>query len=76
MRYFFREFDVFFLFLRAVVNMPIQTLVIPPCPLLRKMIISQLELGPPVILLMFFTNKKRLISQESLLQFLDLNNYA
>ena len=35
-----------FLFLRALVNIPIQT---PPWPLLRKMIISQLELGPPVI---------------------------
>ena len=48
-RYFFWEFDVFFLFLRAVVNMPIQTLIIPPWLLLRKMIISQLELGPPVV---------------------------
>ena len=39
----------FFLFLRAVVNIPIQTLIIPPWLLLRKMIISQLELGPPVV---------------------------
>ena len=38
-----------FLFLRAVVNIPIQTLIIPPWLLLRKMIISQLELRPPVI---------------------------
>ena len=38
-----------FLFLRAVVNIPIQTLIIPPWLLLRKMIISQLELGPPVV---------------------------
>ena len=38
-----------FLFLRALVNIPIQTLIIPPWPLLRKMIVSQLELGPPVI---------------------------
>ena len=38
-----------FLFLRAVVNIPIQTLIIPPWLLLCKMIISQLELGPPVI---------------------------
>ena len=37
-----------FLFLRALVNIPIQTLIIPPWPLLRKMIVSQLELGPPV----------------------------
>ena len=37
-----------FLFLRAVVNIPIQTLIIPPWLLLRKMIISQLELGLPV----------------------------
>ena len=29
--------------------MPIQTLIIPPWLLLRKMIISQLELGPPVL---------------------------
>ena len=36
------------LFLRAVVNIPIQTLIIPPWLLLRKMIILQLELGPPV----------------------------
>ena len=28
--------------------MPIQTLIIPPWLLLHKMIISQLELGPPV----------------------------
>ena len=38
-----------FLFFRALVNIPIQTLIIPPWPLLRKMIISQLELGPPVV---------------------------
>ena len=37
-----------FLFLRAVVNIPIQILIIPPWLLLRKMIISRLELGPPV----------------------------
>ena len=36
-------------FLGAVVNVPIQTLIIPPWLLLRKMIISQLELGLPVI---------------------------
>ena len=42
-----------FLFLRAVVNMPIQTLIIPSWPLLRKMIISQLELGPPVLQMEF-----------------------
>ena len=41
------------LFLRAVVNIPIQTLIIPPWLLLRKMIISQLELGPPVIIQAF-----------------------
>ena len=40
------EFNVFCLFLRAVVNMPIQTLIIPQWLLLRKMIMSQLELGP------------------------------
>ena len=37
-----------FSFIRAVVNIPIQTLLISPWPLLRKIIISQLELGPPV----------------------------
>ena len=41
-------FDVFFLFLRAVVNIPIQNLIIPPWLLLHEMIISQLEFGPPV----------------------------
>ena len=44
---FFENLTNFFLFLRAVVNIPIQTLIIPPWPLLRKMIISQLKLGPP-----------------------------
>ena len=29
--------------------MPIQTLIIPPSLLLRKMIMSQLELGPPMV---------------------------
>ena len=33
--------------------MPIQTLIIPPGLLLRKTIISQLELGPPVVLLAY-----------------------
>ena len=37
-----------FFFLRAVVNIPIQTLIIPPRLLFRKMIISQLEHGPSV----------------------------
>ena len=39
---------LYFYFLRAVVNIPIQTHVFSPRHLLRKMIISQLELGPPV----------------------------
>ena len=39
---------IILLFLRAVVNIPIQTLII--APLLCKMIISQLELGLPVVL--------------------------
>ena len=34
-----------FLFLRTVVDIPIQILIIPPWQLLRKMIISRLELG-------------------------------
>ena len=37
-----------FSFLREVVNIPTQTLIIPPWLFLRKMIISQLELGAPV----------------------------
>ena len=37
-----------FFFLRAVVNIPMQTLIISPRLLFRKMIIAQLELGPPV----------------------------
>ena len=45
---FFFENLTYFLFLRAVVNMPIQTLIILSWLLVRKMIISQLELGPPV----------------------------
>ena len=50
----FFENLTYFLFLRAVVNIPIQTLIIPPWPLLRKMITSQLELGSPVRPLAFF----------------------
>ena len=38
----------FFLFLKAVVNIPIQTHIISPLLLFRNRIISQLELGPPV----------------------------
>ena len=38
----------FFLFLRALVNIPKQTLIISPWLLFHNMIISQLELGPPV----------------------------
>ena len=47
-RYFYWEFDWFFLFLRAIVNIPIQTLIISPWLLFRKMVILQLELGPSV----------------------------
>ena len=39
----------FFLFLKAVVNIPTQIVMISPRPSFRKMIISQLELGSPVI---------------------------
>ena len=45
-RYFYWEFDRIFLFLRAVINIPIKTLIISPWLFFRKMIISQLELGP------------------------------
>ena len=45
MRYFYWEFDFFFLILRAVVNILIQTFVISPWLLFCKTIISQLELG-------------------------------
>ena len=53
-----------FLFLSAVVNIPIQTLIIPPWLLFRRMIISQLELGPPLLKPMAFPslspwNKKK-----------------
>ena len=37
------------LFLKAVENIPIQTLIISPRLLFCKMIISQLELGPPLV---------------------------
>ena len=50
----FFENLTYYLFLKAVVNIPIQTLIIPPWLLLRKMIISQLELGPPVEISIFF----------------------
>ena len=45
---FFVRIWLIFLFLRAVVNIPVQTLIISSWLLFRKMIISQLELGPPV----------------------------
>ena len=46
---FIENMTVFYLFLRAVVNIPVQTLVIiSPWLLFCKMIISQLDLGPPV----------------------------
>ena len=47
-RYFYWERDCFFLFLRAIVNIPILTLIISPWLLFRKMVILQLELGPSV----------------------------
>ena len=50
----FFENLTYYLFLKAVVNIPIQTLIIPPWLLLRKMIILQLELGPPVEISIFF----------------------
>ena len=49
MKNFYWEFDLILLSLEAVVNIPIQTLIILPWLLFRKMIISQLELGPPVV---------------------------
>ena len=45
---FSENLTVFVLFLKVVVNIPIQTDIISPWLLLRRMIISQLELGPPV----------------------------
>ena len=45
-RPFYWEFDRIFLFLRAVINIPIKTLIISPWLFFRKMIISKLELGP------------------------------
>ena len=58
-------FNCIFVFLKAVINFPIQTLIILPWLLFRKMIISQLELGPPV-----FTHKCWLI-ERSLIRFTD-----
>ena len=40
---------LYFYFLRAVVNISIQTLLFSPWLLFRKMIISQLDLGLPVV---------------------------
>ena len=54
---FIEIFDCIFLFLRAVVTIPIQTLIISPWILVRNMINSQLELGPPV--LKYNTARKR-----------------
>ena len=48
MRYFHWEFDCIFLFLRAVVNIPVKTLKISPWLVFRKMVFSQLKLGPSV----------------------------
>ena len=42
---FLLRISLIFLFLRAVVNIPIQTSIISPWLIFRKMIISQLELG-------------------------------
>ena len=47
---FYWEFDcISYSLIKAVVNIPIQTLVISPWLLFRKVIISQLELGLPAI---------------------------
>ena len=46
---FIENLTVFFLFPKTDVNIPIQTLIISTWLLFRKMIISQLEHGPPVI---------------------------
>ena len=49
-RYFYWEIDSFYYSRhRAVVNIPTQTLIISPWLVLCKMIISQLELKPPVV---------------------------
>ena len=47
----------FFLFLRAVLNIPIQTHIISPWLLFCKMIISHLEYGPLVIDVALTSNK-------------------
>ena len=47
--YFLLGIWLYFLLLREVVNIPIQTLMISPWLLSCKMMISQLELGPPVV---------------------------
>ena len=63
-----RKFCPFFLFLRAIVNIPIQTPIISPWLLSRKMIISQLELESPVhaaALVAFFSRIERQFTSEN-----------
>ena len=48
--FFFERIWLRFYLLRAIVNIPIQALIISPRLLFRKMIISKLELGLPVVL--------------------------
>ena len=62
------NFTLFFLFLRAIINIPIQTLIISPWLLFRKMIISQLELESPVhaaALVAFFSRIERQFTSEN-----------
>ena len=62
------NFTLFFLFLRAILNIPIQTLIISPWLLFRKMIISQLELESPVhaaALVAFFSRIERQFTSEN-----------
>ena len=57
MRYFYWEFYVIFVFPWAIINIPIQTLILLPSWwfLFHKMIISHLELGLPAVVLTFLS---------------------
>ena len=73
------------LILKALVNIPIETLLIPPWLLLRRMIISQLELGPSVLLhiqnqskfmYLWLKKKERPNFYETFSQNLPISNFA
>ena len=72
---FIESLTVFFYFLGAFVNFPIQTLIFSPWLLLRKVIILQLELGRLVVSLQklwmeFFKTPKYIHAQHTMETFL------